>query len=125
MVSLCHNKEREEKNMALGLLLLLFIGMSVVSGLGILFLFLIKDHKKRKPVFYFLVVWGMFIAFLSATSLPTNFIMQQVIAWAIGFVSIIALLVYLRAKTERQYYISYILVSCSVVIGILRLFYLI
>lgn len=125
MVLLCHNKEREEKNMALGLILLFFIGMSVVSGLGILFLFLMKDQKKRKPVFYFLVVWGLLIAFLKATGLPTNFIMQQIVAWAIGGISIIALLIYLRAKTERQYYISYILVSCSVVIGILRLFYLI
>lgn len=125
MIPSKHNKEREEKHMALGILLLLFIGMSVVSGLGILFLFLMKDHKKRKPILYFLVVWGMLIAFISARSLPINFIMEQVIVWGIGVISVIALFIYLRAKTKFQYYISYILVTGSVVIGILKLFRLI
>ena len=48
--------------MALGMILVLFIAISVVSGLGILFLLLTKNEKVKKGMYYFLAVWGLVIA---------------------------------------------------------------
>lgn len=108
--------------MALGVLMILFIGMSVISGLGILFLYLIKDAQRKKSVFYLLAVWGMIIAVMSATSLPSNFLVSQFIAWSIGLLSVVGLLVHVKAKTKSQYNVAYLLVTISVVAGMIKLF---
>ena len=41
----------------MGLYFLMFVGMSVISILGILLLFLLKSEGAKKTAFYFLVVW--------------------------------------------------------------------
>lgn len=111
--------------MALGLLLILFIGMSVISGLGVLFLYLIKDGQKKKRVFYLLSIWGMIIAGISATSLPSNYIGSQLISWGIGLLSVIGLVVHLKAQSQLQYKTAYLLTTVSVVLGMLKLFILV
>ncbi len=108
--------------MALGLYLILFMGLSVISILGILILFLTKNEGRKKGIFYFLAVWGMLIAVLSATSLPTNYLISQLIAWALGFLSIAGLVVHYKAKTKTRCYTAYALVSASCVLGILYMF---
>ena len=107
---------------SLGSLLLMFIGMSVISILGILFMFLAKDFTKKKMIFYFLVIWSILIAFFSAKSLPTNFLTQQLITWLIGAIGVLALLVFMKAKVDKQQFIAYILVTSSVVLGLVNLF---
>lgn len=117
------NKNKgEENNMALGLLLILFIFLSVTGGVGIILLFWIKNHDKKKWVFYFLSVLGMAIAYISASSFPTNYIGQQLVAWGIGFLSVIALLIHIKANPRFQILAS-ILVSASVILGIAKLFF--
>lgn len=108
--------------MALGLLMILFIGMSVISGLGILFLYLIKDAQRKKRAFYLLAVWGMIIAVISATSLPTNYLVSQLVAWGFGLLSVIGLLVHVKAKSQSQYNAAYLIVTISVVAGMIKLF---
>lgn len=108
--------------MALGLYLILFMGLSVISILGILLLFLTKNETRKKGIFYFLALWGMLIAVLSATSLPTNFLTSQLIAWAFGFLSIVGLVIHYRAKEKARFYTAYALVSASCVLGILYMF---
>ena len=108
--------------MALGLLLILFVSMSVISGLGILFLYLAKNERVKKYIFYFLCMWGMLIAAMSATSLPTNYVGRQMISWAIGLLSVIALILYIKSKAKTEYQIAYVLVTVSVVGNMLSLF---
>lgn len=48
--------------MALGLLLILFMVMSIISVVGLLLLFLLKGERAQKIVFYFMALLGMFIA---------------------------------------------------------------
>ena len=110
--------------MALGLFFITFIVASVISILGILLLFLTKDAKKKKGIFYFLAVWGILIAVLSATSQPTNYIVSQMIAWAFGFLSIAGLVVHYKSKVKSRCYAAYLLVSASSILGILHLFVL-
>ena len=67
--------------MALGLLLILFMVMSIISVVGLLLLFLLKGEKAQKIVFYFMALLGMFIAWMTATSYATNQIKEQMISW--------------------------------------------
>ena len=75
--------------MALGLLLVLFMVMSIISVMGLVLLFLLKGEKGQKAVFYFMAVWGMVIAWMTANSYPTNYIKEQLIAWAFGALAVI------------------------------------
>lgn len=108
--------------MAIGIMSVLFVGMSVFSVLGLLLMYLLKNEKAKAVCFYCMSVWGMAIAAISATSLPSNFTAAQIAAWAIGFLSVIGLLIHIRAKSDSQLNAAYILTTISVIAGILNLF---
>ena len=58
--------------MAIGMIVILFVGLCVISILGTLLLLLVKSEKAKRKIFYAMSVWGMAVAVLSATSLrPT------------------------------------------------------
>lgn len=108
--------------MALGILLIAFIGMSVISLLGLIFMYLLKNERAKAVVFYCMSIWGMVIAAIGALSLPVNFTAGRFIAWGLGFLSVIALIIHVRAKSKAQYMTAYVLVNISVVAGILKIF---
>ena len=108
--------------MALGLLLVLFMVMSIISVMGLVLLFLLKGEKGQKAVFYFMAVWGMVIAWMTANSYPTNYIKEQLIAWAFGALAVIALLIQICGKSERSFLRAKVLVAASVVLGMVALF---
>ena len=54
----------------LGALVILFVVMSVVSVIGILLMYLTKEEKVKKGIFYFLAVWGMMIAWIKVKGIP-------------------------------------------------------
>lgn len=109
--------------MVLGFLLIMFIGMSTISILGLLLMYLLKNERAKTILFYCMSVWAMAIAVLGATSLPTNYTIQQIIAWGLGFLSVIALIVHMKATTKNLHTISYILVTVSIIGGILGIFF--
>ena len=111
--------------MALGMILVLFIAISVVSGLGILFLLLTKNEKVKKGMYYFLAVWGLVIAWLTSSSLPNNYMNGKLIAWGISALGVVGIFVYLKAGAKGQRQIAYAMVIVSVVAGVMRLFGLI
>lgn len=108
--------------MALGILGLFAIGATIISIAGILALYFSKE--KPKGILYFLTIWGVILAALKATSLPSNFISSQIIAWGIGALSIIGVLLYMTAKSEKQLTVSYGLVTISVVANLINLFFI-
>ena len=107
--------------MALRLLLILFIVISVVSGLGISLLFLCKSSKVKNIIFYFLAAWSMFIAFINATSLPSNYLGEQLIAWIFGLLAIITIII--KIKKPERISLTYILIVYSVLLGLVDLFF--
>lgn len=107
--------------MALGLLLVLFMIMSIISVMGLVLLFLLKGEKRQKAVFYFMAVWGMVIAWMTANSYPTNYIKEQLIAWAFGALAVIALLVQICGRSERSFLTAKVLAAASVVLGMVAL----
>lgn len=108
--------------MALGYLLIAFIVMAVVSGLGVAFLYLLKNKKIKNVLFYMLATWSMGIACLNATSLPSNYLGEQLIAWAFGFLSVVAILI--KIKKPEQTTLIYLLVTASIFCGLADLFFL-
>lgn len=108
--------------MALGILSLFAIGSTIISIVGILALYLLKEN--RKGILYFLTIWGVILAGIKATSLPSNYISSQIIAWGIGALSIIGVLLYMTAKSEKQLTVSYALVTISVVANLINLFFM-
>lgn len=108
--------------MALGLLLIAFIVMIVISVLGTIFLFLTKNQKVKNVLFYILAVWGMLISYLSATSMATNFIAEQAIAWTVGFLSVLAII--LKVKKPEWTKIAHVMVGFSAIYGVIDIFFI-
>lgn len=105
-------------------ILVVFIGLSVISIVGIIFLFLLKNEKQKTIVFYLLSVLGMVISYMNATSIPRDFVGEQVIAWGLGFLSVIAVLLKITGKTEKRFNVAKVLTVVSVLGGIAHLFLL-
>lgn len=110
--------------MALGILMILFLGMSVFSVVGLSFLYLMKSPGARQVIFYIMAVWGMVIAVISATSLPTNYTLERLITWAIGFLSVAGIVLHIRSAEDKARIAARLLVTVSVAGGIIKLFLL-
>ena len=108
--------------MALGLLLILFMVMSIISVVGLLLLFLLKGERAQKIVFYFMALLGMFIAWMTATGYATNQIKEQMISWGFGALAVVAVLVRLCGKSKNAALAAKLLEAASVVLGMVALF---
>lgn len=100
-------------------LLILFVVLTLAVGLGTAFLFLTKNAKVQKVLFYFVAFLGMLIGGLSATSLPSNYVGQMIIAWVIGFLSIIGIVLWVK-KYET---VAKWMVAASAILGLVQLFF--
>nr|WP_317359633.1 hypothetical protein [uncultured Tyzzerella sp.] len=105
--------------MALGVLLILFIITVVISSLGVAFLLLSKNYIIKNIMFYILSIFTIIIYITYITSLPTNFILQQIIGWVFVLINIASIVIH--KKTTKKY-IPYILTISSLIFGILKLF---
>ena len=108
--------------MVIGIILIMFVTISVISILGLLVMFLSKNPRVKKGICYAMAIWGMVLAVLAATSLPQNFIAGQMVAWGAGGLGAAGLLLQVVAKTSNQRMASYLLVTASIIVGILKLF---
>lgn len=106
--------------MALGALFILFAGMSVIGIIGTVLLFWMKNRNAVDVTMVLMSAYSLVIAFLGATGQPTNFVVQQVIHWIIGFIAIIGLGI--RFTTKKQSVISKMLISVSVLAGLYATF---
>lgn len=106
----------------LDLLVITFIVMSVISVLGLAFMYLVRNEKVKKGIFYGLCIWGIIVAwcgFLSTRLLGTNYL-----ALALGALSIIAFLIQMFLKKEYAFTIAKILITVSIVAGMVNCFIL-
>ena len=93
--------------MGIGGIMILFVILCAVSILGTVLLLL-----------------GMAIAVISATSLPRNEVGQQIIAWGFGFLAVAAVILHIRAGSKGMRYASCCLAVLSCLGGILKLFFI-
>ena len=89
---------------------------------GTYLMYLLKNERAKAAAFYCMAIWGMAVAAMGAVSLPVNFTAARLAAWAFGFLSVIALIIHVRAKSKAQYMTAYVLVTVSVIAGILKIF---
>lgn len=107
---------------SLDLLLIAFFVMTIVSVLAVLIQFLLKDEKKKKIVFYFLVAWSLVITWCNIQTTPEYMTVELVKAFAFGALGIAALLVQLCCKGDKKFFVAQILATVSVLGGILDTF---
>ena len=96
-------------------LVVLFVLCIVVSILGAILLFFIRNRKIQNAVFFALSCWSFFISYVNAISIPMVYMGQQMLAWIFGFLSAAALLLRYAGKKESRFVISNILVTVSIV----------
>lgn len=106
--------------MALAILAIVFIVMTVVSGLGITFLYLLKNQRIKNGLFYFLTVWGMGIAYMNVTRLPTNNLGEQLIGWTFGFLAVAGIVI--RIMKPEKTNLAQLLVTASILCSMIHLF---
>lgn len=103
--------------MALGILMIMTIGMGAFSILGLILLYLVKGDKASKVIFYIMAVWGLVVAVFSALSAPSNWMLTQVVSWGFGFLSVAGIITEIAMKREGRCVPAYILITVSVIGG--------
>lgn len=106
----------------LDMLVIVFVAMSVISLAGLAIIYISKSEKVQKGLLYFLAVFGMVVAWMNAQMIPSYMTGELVIAWALGALSVVALLIQFCMKSENKFKIARILVTVSVVAGMLDAF---
>ena len=102
---------------------LIFIGMTVVSIVGITILLLAKSQLVKNIYFYLMAIWGIGIVFNGVTLEPANSILQKIIFWVLGFLVVIGILIKFTARFEKAELVANIFVISSVIVGLTNLFF--
>lgn len=108
--------------MALSYLLILFIIIGAVSGIGIISLYKTKNDKSKNIIFYFLAIWSIVISFINVTSLPSNHLIQQIIGCSFGILAIVAVIINIKKPEKTS--ISHLLVTVSILCSLVDLYLL-
>ena len=106
----------------LGALVITFFVMSIISILAVVLLHTLKNEKFKKIILYFLSVWSIIIAYCGILSTPFYMSGERFITVAIGALAVVGILVWKLSKKENKFKIASILVSVSVVAGMVDCF---
>ena len=106
----------------LGALVVTFFVMSIISIAALALIYFLKNEKVKKGLLYFLSVWAIIIAYCGILSTPLYMAMENVITVAIGALAVIGLLIQIFSKKENKFQIARVLVTLSVVAGMLDCF---
>lgn len=106
----------------LGALVITFFVMSIISVVALVLIHFLKNEKIKKGLLYFLSVWGVIIAYCGVLSTPGYMVGEILVTVAIGAMSVIAFLMQKFSKKENKFQIARILVSISVVAGMIDCF---
>ena len=96
--------------------------MSAASLLAVCLMFILKNKMARKIIFFFLTVQGMLVSALNALMTPFTYPGKLALGWGLGAVSVAALLLELCGKGEKKSLIARIMVTASVVLGMINAF---
>lgn len=105
-------------------MILAFIVISAISILCLVLMFIIKNKKANRILFYMMAVWGMALAGISAFIIPARDIVMQLLAWGFGALGAAAMMFQLCSRHANKELISKLLVVFSVMLGVLGVFLL-
>ncbi len=105
--------------MALTILLIFYIILFVIAFVCVTLLWVAKKERSCLAIIWISAVFSVLVAYTSASALPSNYVMQRLIAWSFGGVSGVSLLFYYR----HQINVAKSLMSLSIALGIIQLFF--
>ncbi|MBQ8518683.1 MAG: hypothetical protein IJ455_03630 [Agathobacter sp.] len=106
----------------LGALVITFFVMSIISIAGLVLLYLSKNEKLKKGLLYFSTAWSIVIAYCGILVSDGFYFANGGIAVVLGALGIAGLLIQLISKKENKFQIARILVTISVVAGMVNCF---
>ncbi|MBE5951956.1 MAG: hypothetical protein E7260_10255 [Lachnospiraceae bacterium] len=108
----------------LGALVITFFVMSIVSIGGMVLLYLSKNEKLKKGVFYFLAAWSMVVMYCGILMSDGFYFANGPIALVLGALGIAGVLIQLFSKKENKFKLAEILVMISVAAGMINCFFI-
>lgn len=105
----------------LGALIVTFFVFSIISILALVLMYLLKSEKVKKGLFFFAVGWSIIITWCNvlASAFWTEAIL---IALGLGALGIAALFYQIFSKRENKFLMARIMVTISVVVGMIDCF---
>ena len=107
----------------LGALVITFYVMSIISIAGVVLLYMSKNEKLKKGMFYFLSAWSVVVAYCGVLG-SGFFISDGLSSMVFGALGVAGLLIQLISKKEDKFKIARILVTISVVAGMIDCFFI-
>ena len=101
-------------------LVITFFVMSIISIAGVALLYLSKNEKLKKGLLYFLSAWGVIIAYCNVLS--RFWFTDSLFGIGLGALGIAGLLIQLFSKKENKFQIARIMVTISVIAGMVNCF---
>ena len=108
----------------LGALVITFFVMSIISIVGIVLLYLPKNEKLKKGLFFLLAAWSMVVAYCGILMSDGFFFANGPVALVLGALGIAGVLIQLISKKENKFKLAGILVTISVVAGMVNCFFI-
>lgn len=106
----------------LGALVVTFFVMSIISIISVALLYLLKNDKVKQGILYFLGVWGVVIAYCGVLITGGFAFSDGLPAILLGIVGVAGILMQLISKKEKKFEIARILVTISVMAGMINCF---
>ncbi len=110
--------------MALGYLAIMVGIVAVISVLGVVLLFCIKEQRVKNWICYFMAVWGIALAVINVRSLPTNDIAGKIMAGVFAAFCLAGIILGIPGDPKRRRTAAYLLVSAGVLCEVLLMFWL-
>ena len=105
----------------LDLFIIVAMSLIAISLLSVLFMYILKNEKIKKVLFYLTILFGLYIAYVGFRIHWMSYGYESMVAILMGLLAISALILE-RMNKSNSYQIAQILSSVSVVFGLLNAF---
>ncbi len=109
---------------SLDALIVTFFAMSFISILGVILMFLVKNEKWKKGLFYGLSIWGLVVEYCNVQTHFSYMIGGIAMALGFGAFAVAAILVKVFGKSEKSLKAAQLLAAVSVAGGMIDLFFM-
>ena len=107
---------------SLDLLVLVFVGMSLVSVLAICMMFLMKNRLVKRISLCFLAAQGMMLSLINSRIMSVSFPFELAAGWILGAAALASLPLEFLGKSSRTHLIARIMAAVSVIGALLNTF---
>lgn len=110
---------KEERTVALGILLIFYIILFVIAFICLTLLWVVKKERFDQIMIWICAVFSLLVAYTSASALPSNYMTLREIAWGFGALAGVSLWFH----HKHQVVLAKLLMSLSISLGIIQLFF--